>query len=318
MEKTRDVGRSPEPLKASRQFNAPRATVFKAWTSAEHVAHWFSPEHFSVPQAHVEPRVGGAFEVCMRAPDGTDHWMRGRFVEFVQDERLVIDMRVSAQDGAALFTAVTEVVFADGSCGGRVDIVQTYVFEQPELAEPMVKGAAEGWRMTLDKLGAYVLELQGARETGVRNVVHAMFRIERTYGASAGRVWKALTDPAAKSRWFGSAPGDQLTVLERAMDVRPGGAERLKGRWRNGVTSCFDAVYHDVIENERLVYSYEMHMDDKKISVSLATMELKPEGAGVRVVVTEQGAFLDGYDDAGAREHGTGMLLDALGRSLAA
>jgi hypothetical protein len=33
-----------------------------------------------------------------------------------------------------------------------------------------------------------------------------------------------------------------------------------------------------VIPNERLVYSYEMHLDDKKISVSLATMQLKAEG----------------------------------------
>jgi len=32
--------------------------------------------------------------------------------------------------------------------------------------------------------------------------------------------------------------------------------------------------------------------------------------------VTEQGAFLDGYDDAGSREHGTNFLLDALGKSL--
>jgi uncharacterized protein YndB with AHSA1/START domain len=81
--------------------------------------------------------------------------------------------------------------------------------------------------------------------------------------------------------------------------------------------STFDAVYHDVVENERLVYSYVMHLDDKKISVSLATMELVPEGTGTRLSVTEQGAFLDGYDDAGSREHGTGLLLDALGASLA-
>jgi hypothetical protein len=45
-------------------------------------------------------------------------------------------------------------------------------------------------------------------------------------------------------------------------------------------------------------------------------MELKPEGAGTKLTVTEQGAFLDGYDDAGSREHGTGLLLDKLGASL--
>ena len=59
-----------------------------------------------------------------------------------------------------------------------------------------------------------------------------------------------------------------------------------------------------------------MHLDDRKISVSLATVELRPDGAGTEFVITEQGAFLDGYDDAGAREHGTGILLDRLGASL--
>jgi uncharacterized protein YndB with AHSA1/START domain len=82
------------------------------------------------------------------------------------------------------------------------------------------------------------------------------------------------------------------------------------------VLSIFDATYHDVIANERLVYGYEMHMDDKKISVSLATMQLKARGGETTLMVTEQGAFLDGYDDAGSREQGTSLLLDALGASL--
>ncbi len=100
------------------------------------------------------------------------------------------------------------------------------------------------------------------------------------------------------------------------MDVRVGGTERLKGRWEGGVVSTFEATYHDVIPNERLVYGYVMHLDDRKLSVSLATMQLKVDGGKTLLMVTEQGAFLDGYDDAGSREQGTGHLLDALGASL--
>lgn len=59
-------------------------------------------------------------------------------------------------------------------------------------------------------------------------------------------------------------------------------------------------------------------LDDRKISVSVATLQLQADGKRTRLIVTEQGAFLDGYDDAGAREHGTGELLDALGTSLGA
>jgi uncharacterized protein YndB with AHSA1/START domain len=146
-------------------------------------------------------------------------------------------------------------------------------------------------------------------------VVHATFHLERTYAAPVARVWQALTDAAAKQKWFSGPPG-RWEQLERHMDVRPGGRERLKGRWEGGVVSTFDATYHDVIPNERLVYSYEMHLGDKKISVSLATLQLTAAGGKTTLAVTEQGAFLDGYDDAGSREHGTGQLLDALGASL--
>ena len=100
------------------------------------------------------------------------------------------------------------------------------------------------------------------------------------------------------------------------MDATPGGREVVKGRWDSGVVSSFEALYHDVIPNERVVYSYVMHLDDRKISASLATLELREAGNGTRLVMTEQGAFLDGYDDAGSRERGSQFLLDMLGNSL--
>jgi uncharacterized protein YndB with AHSA1/START domain len=147
-----------------------------------------------------------------------------------------------------------------------------------------------------------------------RSAAHATFCIERTYPASRARVFEALTDPVAKAKWFTGGTG--YTLLAREMDVRPGGREHVKGRQASGVVTAFDAVYHDVVADERLVYAYEMHLDGRKISVSLATFELRPAGAGTRLVMTEQGAFLDGYDDAGSRERGSNFLLDALGNSL--
>ena len=305
----------PPPLRLSRMFHAPRETVFKAWSSGDHVKRWFSPETYTVPHAKVEMHVGGPFEVCMRSPAGEEHWTRGVFVEVTPHTRLVIDMHATGKSGEKLFRAYTEVDFADALCGTRMDVVQTYTFIDPSMAGPMVAGAPEGWRTTLDKLEKEVIRLQGGAETGVRSVVHATFHLERTYDAPIARVWKALTDPAAKQTWFSGTP-DRWQLIERHMDARPGGTERLKGRWEGGVVSTFDATYHDVIPEQRLVYSYEMHLDDKKISVSLATLQLKAAGAETTLMVTEQGAFLDGYEDAGSREHGTGHLIDALGASL--
>jgi uncharacterized protein YndB with AHSA1/START domain len=313
--KTDAAAQASAPLRITRLFHARRETVFKAWTGAEHVKRWFSPQTYSVSDATVDPRVGGAFDVCMRSPSGEEHWTRGTFAIVAPHERLVIDMRTTDSAGALLFTATTEVDFLDALGGTQVDIVQRYTLIDPAVAAPMVAGAPEGWRTTLDKLEQEVLRMAGAKEMNARSVVHATFHLERTYDAPVARVWGALTDLDAKQKWFGG-PKDRWEPIERHMDVRVGGTERAQGRWEGGVVSTFDAVYHDVIPNERLVYSYVMHLDDKKISVSLATMQLKADGAKTTLIVTEQGAFLDGYDDAGSREHGTGLLLDALGASL--
>jgi uncharacterized protein YndB with AHSA1/START domain len=302
------------PLRLSRVFHAPRETVFKAWSSADHIKRWFSPETYTVPDARVGMEAGGPFDVCMRSPAGEEHWVRGTFVEVTPHTRLVIDMHCLDRADVPLFRAYTEADFLDALGGTQIDIVQTYTLIDPSKAW-MVQGAPEGWRSTLDKLEKEVVRMRGGTETGIRSAVHATFNLQRTYEAPASRVWKALTDEKAKQKWFGGTPG-RWELLERHMDVRVGGSERLKGRWQGGVVSTFDALYHDVVPNERLVYSYIMHLDGKKISVSLATMQLKAEGAKTTLMVTEQGAFLDGYDDAGSREQGTGHLLDALGASL--
>jgi uncharacterized protein YndB with AHSA1/START domain len=312
--KRRAAPQQPQPLRLSRVFHARRETVFKAWSSGDHVKRWFSPDTFTVPDARVKMHVGGPFNVCMRSPAGEEHWVRGTFVEVAPHTRLVIDMLVTDSTGNALFGALTQVDFADALGGTRIDVVQTYTLIDPSM-EWMVAGAPEGWRSTLDKLGKEVVRMQGGAETGARSVVHATFHLQRTYDAPVARVWRALTDEAAKQKWFAGPPG-RWELLERHMDVRVGGSERVSGRWEGGVVSTFDAIYHDVIPNERLVYSYAMHLDEKKISVSLATLQLKAEPGKTTLMVTEQGAFLDGYDDAGSREQGTGHLLDALGTSL--
>jgi uncharacterized protein YndB with AHSA1/START domain len=305
-------GQEPKPLIVSRTFSAPRNLVFQAWTSAEHLRHWFCPAGYTVPDARVEFRVGGVFEICMRSPEGRDHWTRGRYTEIVPDARLVIDMNAVGNEGQVLFRAYTVVIFTEEAGGTKLQVDQRYTIFDPTAA-PMIQGAPQGWTQTLDRLEIEVARTQKSGPT-FRSVVHAMFCIERHYPASRAQVFKALTDPEAKAKWF--VGGDGYTVLARHMDARPGGREHVRGRKESGFVSTFDAIYHDVVQDERIVYSYEMHLDDRKISVSLATFELKPEGSGTRLVMTEQGAFLDGYDDAGSRERGSNFLLDALGKSL--
>jgi uncharacterized protein YndB with AHSA1/START domain len=141
--------------------------------------------------------------------------------------------------------------------------------------------------------------------------VHSTFTIERTLDATPTRVFSAFANPEHKQMWF-RAPHEGVIVKERVFDFRVGGSERLASQWPNGMVARFDARYFDIVADRRIVYAYEMHIDDKKISVSLATVTTTPSGSGTRLVITEQGAFLDGYDDAGSRERGTNALIDQL------
>ena len=152
-----------------------------------------------------------------------------------------------------------------------------------------------------------------AADTVTRNVSHGMFTIERTYpGMTPARVFEAFATEEGKHAWF-SGPDERWDIVERVFDFRVGGHERLVGQWKSGMRTEFDATYWDIAPGERIIYAYSMHLDVRKISVSLATFEFKPApGGGAHFKMHEQGAFLDGYDDNGSREEGSREILAKL------
>jgi uncharacterized protein YndB with AHSA1/START domain len=148
------------------------------------------------------------------------------------------------------------------------------------------------------------------------SVVHDSFVMERTYPASPERVFAAWTTIEAKAQWFGNDEGIE-PIGEHTLDFRPGGGEHFSAK-AEGMVFDFDATYYDIVENERIVWTYDMQMDGRRISVSLGTVELRPVAGGTTLVMTEHGAFLDGLDTNEQRAEGTGQFLDHLGRYLAA
>src|SRR3974377_1347070 len=183
-------------LVVSRVFPASRDLVFRAWSSAEHVRHWFSPEGYSVPEAEIDFRVGGVFNVCMQSLDGQRHWTRGRFAEIVAHARVVIDLQAVGDNDPPLFRAFTTVSFAQQPGGAtRMEVKQTYtVFDQ--LAAGMIGGARVGWGQTLDKLEREVARIK-AQPPVARSVSFGTFCIERTWQVSRAQVFRALTNPDA-------------------------------------------------------------------------------------------------------------------------
>lgn len=134
------------------------------------------------------------------------------------------------------------------------------------------------------------------------SAAHATFVIDRLLAAPPAAVWRALTDRETKARWFSPA---------QTYDFRVGGGEASGGE-HDGKTYAFRSRFEDIVPNERLVFTYDMLMEGRRISVSLTTIELKPDGAGTRLTLTEQGVFLDGLDQPAIREGGTRQMIDGL------
>jgi uncharacterized protein YndB with AHSA1/START domain len=92
-----------------------------------------------------------------------------------------------------------------------------------------------------------------------------------------------------------------------------GGWEHLDGTLPGGRAFRYAAFYQDIVDDQRIVASYDVCIGARRVSVSLMTVELTPIHGGTRLVLTEQGAFLDNLDTNAQREEGASDSLDKLG-----
>jgi uncharacterized protein YndB with AHSA1/START domain len=293
----------------TRVIDAPRERVFNAWTDAQQLAQWWGPKGFTNPVCEISCRTGGTLRIHMRGPDGVVYPMSGTYREVAAPERIIFISSALDASGRALFEVLHTVTFAAEGAKTRLTL-QAQIVKTTAAAAPYLKGQEAGWSQSLDRLEA---QLTGVATRSV-SARHGTFVLERVFDFKPAEVFAAWADPAAKARWFFGP--DPWRALEREGEFRVGGVERVKGGWPGGMTTTFSARYHDIVLNERIVYVYDMHVNDKHISVSLATIEFKAEKSATHLKLTEQGVFLDEYDDAGAREKGTGVLLEQLEAAL--
>ncbi len=143
-------------------------------------------------------------------------------------------------------------------------------------------------------------------------IVHTTFTLERTYPVAPSKVFAAFADPELKARWFVGPEGWHAT--RRQVDFRVGGDEALEGTLPDGRNSRYLARYYEIVPDQRIVYTYDMHHDGKHLSVSLVSIQLRASGRGTHLLLTEQDAYLDGEDGAASRAKGTGWHLDNLGK----
>ena len=151
-----------------RTFDAPRALVWKAWTTPEHVMKWWGPKGFTSPICRIDLRVGGRFTYSMCTPDGHVGYNGGEFREIVPLERIVWLWHFADAEGNRVSPAhygfpdedregnVDEILFED--CGnGQTKL--TYKRNDPTATREEREGVAAGYAEIFDKLAGVVAEL---------------------------------------------------------------------------------------------------------------------------------------------------------------
>jgi uncharacterized protein YndB with AHSA1/START domain len=151
------------------------------------------------------------------------------------------------------------------------------------------------------------------------SVEHATFVIERTMKAPVARVFRAWADVAQKQQW--NACHDDWRAEEHQLDFRAGGTEVSRVVEPDGTAHIMKAHYFDIVTDRRIVYAYEMYLDEVRISISLVTVLFEATtgkaGASTRMTFTEQVAFLDGHGDLDERREGTDVGLQRLAQRFA-
>lgn len=149
-----------------------------------------------------------------------------------------------------------------------------------------------------------------------RSVTHATFSVVRTYPVPPNQVFAAFRDPAIRNQWLDDPDFTEADEFsdDAVFEFRVGGDERFTSLGPDGRVFRYEAVYYDIVPDQRIIYCYEMYENDARISISVATIDLVPEQGGTRLTFTEQGAYLDKFDKPDSREQGVAGQLDSLMR----
>ncbi len=137
-----------------REYDAPRALVWDAWTKREHLEKWFGPHGFECTY-ELDLRVGGAFRLRLRGM-GFDNTVTGVYREIVPGERIVQTSRFTDVPDLEFTTTVT---FGERHGKTTVKVEQRFPRSadltpaQRAAIDPRRQGSLIGWSQTLENLG---------------------------------------------------------------------------------------------------------------------------------------------------------------------
>jgi uncharacterized protein YndB with AHSA1/START domain len=148
---------SEREVTITRILDAPRSLVFRAWTSPEHLKRWWGPHGFTVLSCEMDFRVGGAWRLAMRSPQGVVDRQRGEFREIIEPERIVFSYAFDDENGKPGHQTIVSVDFAEveGETKKTRLTVHQAVFESVTVRNDHIGG----WGEALDHLVDYLAQV---------------------------------------------------------------------------------------------------------------------------------------------------------------
>ena len=144
-----------DQILVTREFDAPRHLVYKAWTTPELVGRWWTAKRGTAKEMEIDLRVGGRWRYAMDADNGQEVAFHGEYREIVPDEKIVSTevyegAPVPPEEAEANATLNT-VTFAEQ--GGRTTVTILIQCPSPEIRDMIVaSGMEDGLQDALDLL----------------------------------------------------------------------------------------------------------------------------------------------------------------------
>ena len=157
----------------TRDLDAPRELVWRAFTEPEHLRHWWGPKGFTMHSCTLDLRPGGVFHYLLRSPDGQEIWGKFVYREIIAPERLVAVVTFSDEHGNLTrhpwdpgwpVETLSAITFAEHN--GRTRLTVRWVPHNATEAERGTFAAGhdsmrQGWTGTADQLAGYLAKARG-------------------------------------------------------------------------------------------------------------------------------------------------------------
>ncbi|MEW7008603.1 SRPBCC domain-containing protein [Lentilitoribacter sp. EG35] len=158
---------SDHELSISRIIEAPRATVWKAWTIAEHFEKWWAPAPVKTKVGKMDVVAGGAFDNVIQMPDGSSHMARGVFLNVVPEKIIVFTDAMTEgwiPSGAGFMTAFITMSDHEVNDDGESKVYTKYDARiahksEEEMTRHKEMGFHEGWGQALAQLNDVAKEI---------------------------------------------------------------------------------------------------------------------------------------------------------------